>query len=284
MESEPQLIRELFDLPGAGSGQVVSVYRDKEGNSQEQSQDYGRRCMAEGDYEGAIIQFRRALGQAEGDKHEALLELGAAYESAGMSPQAYEQYKKAVKIRESGELLRGLGNLLQSYGKSHDALDQLRRAIEIEPGNAYNHFKLAEQLRKMGYPKMALDAISGALSFASEDAFYHFWHGDLLLELKRFDEAVLAFAAAAELSPGDDRLFQLSGVALWGAGKRPEAIRAVRLASDLNAEDRVNYALLEAFYRATGQDLEASQEQKRVGEMDRFDQERLERLVGLVGV
>lgn len=35
MESETQLIRELFDLPGAGTGAVVSVYRDKKGANQE---------------------------------------------------------------------------------------------------------------------------------------------------------------------------------------------------------------------------------------------------------
>jgi tetratricopeptide (TPR) repeat protein len=284
MENEPQLIRELFDLPGAGAAQVVSQYRSRVGKTREESQEIGRLCMMEGDYEGAITHFRRALEQTTGERHEILLELGAAYEAAGMSPQAYKQYKTAAKIRETGEIARGIGDVLKSYGKNTDALKELRRATEIEPGNAYNHFRLAELFRRMGHPKMALEAIAGAVSFAADDPFYHYWMGDLLLEVGRYDEAVLSFAAAAELSPGDDRLFQLSAIALWGAGKRAEAIRAARLASDLNSEDRVNYGLLEVFLRLNGQTLEADQESKRAGEMDAYDQDLLARLIYLAGI
>ena len=284
MEPDPQLVAELFDLPGAGGREVVSVYREREGKTREQSQDYGRRCMAEGDYQGAILHFRRALEQASGDKHEALLELGAAYESAGMAPQAYKQYKEAAKIRETGEIVRGISELLQSYGKHTDAVRELRHATEIEPGNAYNHFRLAEQLRKMGHNRLALEAIAGAIAHAADDAFYHYWMGDLLLQMQRFEEATKSFAAAAELSPGDDRLFQLSGVALWGAGKQAEAIRAVRLASDLDAEDRVNYGLLYVFFRLSGQETEAQQESKKAGEMDAYDREVLARYTHLLGL
>lgn len=284
MDSEPQLIRELFDLPGAGASNIVSQYRAREGKTREQSQEIGRLCMSEDDYEGAIIHFRRALEQSTGDRHEVLLELGAAYEAAGMSPQAYKQFKSAAKIRETGELARGIGDLLESYGKNSEALKELARAIEIEPGNAYNHFRQAELLRKMGYPKMALEAIAGAVSFSADDAFYHYWMGDLLLQMHRFEEAVKSFAAAAELSPGDDRLYQLSGVALWGAGKQTEAIRAVRLASDLNPEDRINYGLLEVFLRLDGQVLESQQESKKSAEMETYDRDVIVRLLSHVGI
>jgi tetratricopeptide (TPR) repeat protein len=284
MESDPQLIRELFDLPGAGASRVVSQYREREGKTREESQEIGRLCMSEDDYEGAIIHFRRALEQSGSDRHEVLLELGAAYEAAGMSPQAYKQYKSAEKIKLTGEIARGIGELLQSYGKNSEALAELRKAIEIEPGNAYNHFRMAELLRKMGFPKMALEAIAGSVSFASDDAFYHYWMGDLLLQMQRFEEAVKSFAAAAELSPGDDKLYQLSGVALWGADKHLEAIRALRLASDLNPEDRRNYALLQVFLKLDGQELESKQEEKKAGEMDQFDRETVIRLLGIVGI
>ncbi len=284
MDSEPQLIRELFDLPGAGASNIVSQYRSREGNTREQSQEIGRLCMSEDDYEGAIIHFRRALEQTTGDRHEVLLELGAAYEAAGMSPQAYKQFKAAAKIRETGEIARGIGDLLESYGKNSEALQELKRAIEIEPGNAYNHFRQAELLRKMGHPKMALEAIAGAVSFAADDAFYHYWMGDLLLQMHRYEEAVKSFAAAVELSPGDDKVFQLSGVALWGEGKHAEAIRAVRLASDLNAEDRINYGLLEVFLRLDGQVLESQQESKKSSEMESYDRDVIVRLLSHVGI
>ena len=104
MERDAQLMSEIFNLRGVSDAQVVSQYRDEEGETSDASQEDGEKCMDDGDYDGAIRQFRRALGQCKGDKHELLVDLGAAYESPGMAPQAYKQFKHAARNRESSEL------------------------------------------------------------------------------------------------------------------------------------------------------------------------------------
>lgn len=284
MEPEAQLMREIFSLPGVNDAQVVSKYRDEEGKTSEVSQDYGKWCMDDGDYEGAIRQYRRALGQCRADKHELLVDLGAAYESAGMTPQAYKQYKHAASIRESSELSQALSSLFQQYGHNTESLVQLEGAIKQDPENAYNHFKLAEGLRKMGQKKLALEAIAHAVSYSADDPFYHYWMGDVLLEMSRYEESLQSLAAAVELTPKDDHLYQLVGLALWGSGKKKEAIRSIRLASDMNSENRVNYALLATFLKITGMDKEAEQESEKVAEMDRFETDICERLLALVGI
>lgn len=284
METDSQIIRELFDLPGAGGASFISHYRDKNGNSSDVSQDYGRRCLQEGDYEGAIKHFRVAIEQAGTAGHDTLLELGAAYESAGMTSQAYRQYLKALKHKETGEAHRGIGEVLQSFGKYTEAIEQIRAAIKAEPGNAYNQFLLAELYRKSGQRSLSLDAINHAISLSAEDSFYHYWMGDLLLEMGRYEEAVASLGAAAELSPGDDKLFQLSGIALWGAQKKVEAIRAIRLASDLNSEELVNYGLLNSFLKLSGMEAEAMLEEKNARKMDKYDQDTMARLLKMVGI
>lgn len=284
MEPDSALVRELFDLPGAKSAEIVSPYRAKEGANAAASMDLGRKCLHDGDAIGAIKHYRRAIEQSEGGGHEILLELGAAYEAAGQTPQAYRQYLKALKSSDSSELHRGVSEVLQSFGKYRQAAEELRAAIAKEPKNAYNHFRLAEVLRKAGYKKLALAAVTQAVSLAADDAFYHYWMGDLQLELGAFEECVASLSAAIELSPGDDKLFQLAGVGMWGAGKKSEAIRSVRLASDLNSEDLVNYGLLEAFLKFSGQVQEAQQESKNAKRMDDYDKDLLARYLKLVGI
>ncbi|MCH7945235.1 MAG: tetratricopeptide repeat protein [Armatimonadetes bacterium] len=284
MQQDAQLVPELLDIPGVAAAEVASPCRDKNSNTTKQSREYGLRCMAEGDYEGAVSQFRNAIDQNEGDDQNLLLELGAAYESAGMAPQAYRQYMRAAKIGETGELHMGLSALDRQYGRAEAALAHLRKATEIEPANAYCHFRLAEGLRSAGNKKLALEAAARAVESEPDDPFYRYWLGDLLLQMSRFDDAVRALAAAIELSPADDTLHQLSALALWGSGKPKQAIRAVRLASDLDSENRVNYALLEAFLRMSGMEDDADQETERAAEMDAYDKDLLRRLLSIVGL
>lgn len=284
MQPDAQLIRELFDLPGATGTDGVSPCRVRNGTTTKQSREYGLRCMAEGDYDGAVRQFRNAIAQTGGEDQGLLVDLGAAYESAGMVPQAYRQYMRAARIRETGNLHFGLSALDRQYGRSAASLAHLQRATEIEPASAYGCFRLGEGLRWAGHKKLALEAAAQAVEYAPDDPFYRYWIGDLLLEMSRFDDAARALAAAIELSPGDQTLHQLSSLALWGSGKSKQAIRAVRLASDLDSENRVNYALLETFLRRSGLEADADQETERAAEMDAYDKDLLQRLLAIVGI
>jgi hypothetical protein len=62
-----------------------------------------------------------------------------------------------------------------------------------------------------------------------------------------------------------------------------EAIKAVRLASDLEPEKNVYHGLLEELLRATGQDAEAELEVERARQMDRFDEDQVERVLREMG-
>lgn len=284
--SDPQpdvrSIMELFDLPGMGaSGGAVSSVRSKEGKSAAESRAYGEEALTEADYEAAITHFKKAVEQEGEGAH---FDLGAAYESADLLPQAFYQYEKAKKTQQSGELFVGLSTLYKRYGKVQDAIRELEEAVKAEPKNAYLHFKLAETLRSMGYRKAARPAIEGAVALVPDDPFYHYWLGDLLLEMKEFAEASKSLQAAIELSPGDDLYFQLGAISLWGEGKRKEAIRATRLASDLDADNVVHTLVLWKFLVEDGQETEALQEEAKVQTAEAYDRDVANRLLKPLGL
>lgn len=101
----------------------------------------------------------------------------------------------------------------------------------------------------------------------------------MLIQLKQFDEALESFQAALELSPGDDYLYERTAIALWGAGRQNEAIKALRLASDLDPAKHLYHGMLyELLFEMELKD-EAALEQPRANQMDPYDQERVRRML-----
>lgn len=240
--------------------------------------------MRLGKYAEAIEHFKRAMAQGR-NRAEAMADLGAAYESADLLPQAYIQFKKALAIRESGELHLGLSALLRRYGKLREAAAELQRVCQAEPTDAYAHFRLAEVLRANGFRKSAAQAIAQAVANAPDDAFYHYWNADLLLEMGEFEASVEAARAAVELSPADEHLMVLAALGLWGCDKRAEAIRAARLATELvTDESRVTTLVLWKMLTASGHQFEADALVPTVNKSDRFDRETAMDLLAKIGL
>lgn len=278
MTPDFDLIRELFDLPE--NSEKSSTTSQKVGKDESESREYGRTALNEGDYETAIVHFKRAVEQSDEKSPWALMDLGATYATQDHVPQAFRQYLKAMRIQKSGELMIGLAALQQQMGHHSDAIASLKESIELEPTSAYNHYKLAEALRRSGHRAQALDAAQVAVSHAPDQAFYHYWLGEFLLELRQYSEAQDALHAAIELSPGDDNLYFLASQAFWGQGKKPEAVRSIRLASDIDTANMIYRGLLEAYLRHSGLNEEAQQEQKRIeGKMEEYDRATLDRVL-----
>jgi tetratricopeptide (TPR) repeat protein len=98
------------------------------------------------------------------------------------------------------------------------------------------------------------------------------------------DDALESLRAAIELSPGDDFLYLRAAVAFWGAGRHVEAIKSVRLASDLDPSKNLYHGLLGILLEESGQMEEAQQESERAKKMDRYDHDLLSRLMDELGI
>ncbi|MBS1716016.1 MAG: tetratricopeptide repeat protein [Armatimonadetes bacterium] len=280
-----ELIKELFDLPGAAAERAAkSTTRGKVGKTTSESATLGRQAMTEGDYESAVEHFKRAVEQSDETSPWPLMDLGAAYAASDQVPQAFRQYEKAKRIQKSGELMVSMAGLYRQMGRMNDAIVKLKEAVDLDPQDAYAHHKLAEALRKAGHRKEAVDAAQVAVACAPDQAFYHYWLGELLLECRQFEEAAHALHAAIELSPGDDGLYFLVSQAFWGQGKQEEAVRAVRLASDIDASKPLYHGLLRLFLTAMGLKDEAAQEDRKAKTMDAYDRDVLRRALERIGL
>jgi tetratricopeptide (TPR) repeat protein len=285
MEPSFQQIAELFALPAIVEEDGAEETPVKFGKDADESERLGEVSLNDGDHAGAIAHFLRAIDQRGEETVGTTLGLAGAYEYADRASEAYRLYLKALKTGcEEREPRMALSDLFKRHGRFREAVEQLQSAIEKEPGNAFLQFKLAETFREMGERGRALDAVLGALQIKPDEAFYNYWLGDLLISMKRPDEALQALRVAIELSPGDDFLYLRASVAFWLAGRHVEAIKAVRLASDLDPEKNLYHGLLEALLSELGQNEEADLESERANQMDRFDEDRLDRTLREMGL
>ena len=112
-----------------------------------------------------------------------------------------------------------------------------------------------------------------------DEAFYHYWLGDQLAAMGEDEDALASLRAAIELSPGDDHLFLRAAVPFWRLGRRAEAVKSVRLASDLDPSKHLYHGLLGIMLEEMDLMDEARQESKRAEKMDSYDHELLSRLL-----
>lgn len=253
----------------------VEANEQKVGRDAEESLELGRLQLGANDIDGALVHFRRAETQG-GDKavvHEAI---AGALEYSDRETEAFREYRRLGK--DSPEAQVGIAAIYRRHGRFRDSAKELERTVIKDPSNAFVQFKLAQTLRDSGQKRRALEEGLKAVSLDPEQAFFHFWIGDLLVEMRRYDDSIDFFRAALALSPGDDYFCLRSSVAFWGGGKPKEAIRAIRLAIELDPEKTLYFGVLEMYLRLDGQSEEANQEADRVARMDRYDREQLDRI------
>ncbi|MBL8088477.1 MAG: tetratricopeptide repeat protein [Chthonomonas sp.] len=286
MSPDYQQIVELFGLVVPEIDVDLELEEsEQQGRDGQESQQLGNQSLREGEYQRAIKHYQRALHQSEGDPAEAHLGLATAFEILEQSPAAVRQYARVLKLQQDNpDPYIGLSEIYKGYGHAKEAIQRLEEAVKVDPANPHTHFKLAETLRECGYPKKALRAIQQAVLLAPDSGFFHYWMGDLQVQLKDYEAALISLRAAIELSPGDDFLYSKASVAFWGAGKPAEAIKAVRLASDLAPDSTMYFGLMYAYQRALGNSAETEEERKRAEKMDDYDRDRVNRFLAEAGI
>ena len=285
MEPAFKAISDLFAVVPMDDLDIPDNPRKKEGRNAQESEELGRACLSDGDFQAAIRHFKNAISQRPADDITAALNLAGAYEYGDQYPQAYRQYEKALRAKvDAVEPHVGKSDLFRRHGRFRDSIEELQRATDLEPGNAFLHIKLAEVLRDAGEPKRAALAAQKAVIAKPDDAFYHYWLGDLFLAQGRYEEALESLRAAIELSPGDDYLYLRAAVGFWRVERKQEAIKAVRLASDLDPAKNLYHALLVILLEESGSLEDAAQESERAKKMDRYDHDLLGRLLDEMGI
>jgi len=280
MEPTFKVIADLFQVAQPTDLEIQEGTHKRHGDTAEESSILGRQALAQGDVATAIRHFKEALDKTDPNDVAARIDLGGAYEYGDEYPQALRQYEKALRTQKDVvEPIVGVADLYRRYGRFKDSILKIEEAIQKEPQNSHLYFKLAQTLRDARERTRSLAAAQKAVYFSPDVAFFHYWIGDLLIEMERFDEALDSLRAAIEISPGDDFLYLRATVAFWRANRRTEAIKAIRLASELDPEKHLYHGLLGILLDENDQMEEAALESERAEKMDRYDHDMLGRLL-----
>ena len=201
---------------------------------------------------------------------EARTALGTNLLRLGRVDQAEGQFKRVVQMEpQSYDANHNLGEFYIQGGKLRDAISFLKRAQEIDPSAYNNGYDLAlaleqteqldeakDQLQKLInlHDSAELHSLLGEIeeksrNYLSSVAQYEQaarmdpseqnilnWGAELLMH-QTFPAAIEVFKAGTIRFPQSAQLYNGLGIALYGAGKTDEAVRAYFRASDLAPSD-----------------------------------------------
>lgn len=279
MDDPRKVINELFGLVDDDSREAgPSKAATKVGRDADESASLGEQCIEEGDFQGAIKHFKKALEQTERPDAKEHVNLGGAFDVADMEDEAMAEYQLALEHNDaSADAQAGVSQILRRNAKFRESIENLVQAAEKDPRNPFYYFKLAESYREIKEYKLAVKAAEEAAKNGADDPFYWFWLGDLLIDLRQFMEALKPMKEAIDRSPGDDHLYLRAAIAFWGAGKKAEAVKSMRLASELDPDSALYLGLIDLFLKHSGEAADAALASKPPV-LDAYDQDRLRRI------
>ncbi len=110
----------------------------------------GLDLAGKGDYAGAVVKFREALGEDPG-LHEASFNLAVTYQKLGLQSNA-ETVLVDLVTKEPGnaEYYFALGNARFHQGHYSNAARAFRLALDVDPGHLQSLYALAVSQEKMG--------------------------------------------------------------------------------------------------------------------------------------
>ena len=173
----------------------------------------------------AAEQFRAALALSPND-YEAHFALGRVLLRSNDSSGAEEQFRAAIAARGDAAPARlGLANALLAQKNYEPASDALAEYLKLNPGDHSAHFDRASALLNLGRFDEALSELdrSDAGSVPSAEGLK--MRGEILMQQKKWKEAVGVLTQALALSPQDSELADWLGRTDTELHDYPAAVR-----------------------------------------------------------
>ncbi len=133
-----------------------------------------------------------------------------------------------------------------------EAESEYRAALELSPQYAPASINLADLYRQTGRDGDGESVLRTAISASPKDAGLHHVLGLALTRLKKPDDALAAFARAAELEPDRARYAYVYAVALHTAGRADEAMTVLKDSLTRHPDDRDTLLALVSYDRDAG--------------------------------
>ncbi len=186
--------------------------------------DRGLVLQSNGDFEGAVTEFRMALS-LNPDDAELHRNLGKALQDKGDLDDAIVEYRMALSLNPNdAEVHSNLGKALQNKGSLEGAIEEFRTALRLDPNDAKIHGNLGSALQDHGDLDGAITAFRTSLEFGQDDVAIHNNLGLALQEKGDFGGAIAEFRRALQLNPTDEVIQKNLGATLQERGDLIHAV------------------------------------------------------------
>jgi tetratricopeptide (TPR) repeat protein len=148
-----------------------------------------------------------------------------------------------------------LGDVRLRQGNHADAARTAKRAESLAGTSPVAWKALALLQQRLGDDAGQVRSLRSAILFVPEERGLHIRLTNLLIEHRNADSALTVATAALNRFKTDAELFRLRGMALYGLGRKPEAIDAFLAAMDAAPTDEVVYASIETLIEDAGDRL-----------------------------
>jgi tetratricopeptide (TPR) repeat protein len=150
--------------------------------------------------------FTHALAVTK-DNHVAYVNLGAALDQAGRSPEALTEFRAAEKLMpELYHIHSDLGKVLNDLGRPDDALVEYREAEQLNPGLYSLHDSIGDLLAGLGRFHEAMIEFTNAARLDPASPWPPFALGKALLQQGRDDAAIEQFRIALRIQPDNPQI------------------------------------------------------------------------------
>ena len=168
--------------------------------------------VGEGRVEEAIAAYREVLYE-DAQNLKARNDLGVLLDEIGSHELALEQFEAARAIEpENVEVLTNLGAALGALGRYDEAERELRRAQRLEPDSVGVRASLGVLLFRRGLYAQSEAELRWVCERDETHGPAHFYRGEALNRLGRWDQALEALERAVHLQPHNARAFYTMGI------------------------------------------------------------------------
>jgi tetratricopeptide (TPR) repeat protein len=110
-------------------------------------------------------------------------------------------FEANVKKPNDSEILFKIAYILQQTGNDDESLKHYKLALEVDKSNEYIHNAMASIYRKNGEYTSAKIHIKASLDIDDENPITYYNYGNLLVDMKSNEEAIVMYERAIELNP-----------------------------------------------------------------------------------
>jgi Tfp pilus assembly protein PilF len=153
-----------------------------------------------------------------------LVALSAALEETDAVGEAARLLETALDIEDSNvDALIALGRIRRDQRQLKRALSLHVKAVQLAPNRGRAHYELALTQTANGDHIAAEQSFSQAVTLKRNSATFWASYGELLIGLKRFEDAAPTLRRALDLDPSNFLVANKLGIALYEVGKLAEA-------------------------------------------------------------